>query len=337
VGVASAASAKSKYFSHGVLYVESQTLLSKLTGTDSGGNNAYLTPAQDANARLSSLIGTDEFVNSVIDRSGLTDAVNSGLVTFDQVRASIGTSPSSANTLRITGSSLDPQVAFGVAKATIDSFIQWVIDASLSDSATAEKFLTELAETYKTDRDTTKAALDNYITVHPEPVIGLRKQTEQIEIDRLNQEFVTANSRYTSTLSKAEDARLASAQTRSNVEGRLRLVDTPKIPTVSSFSKMKLIVQLAMFVFLGLGLSAIAVFVGTITDKTLRSAEEVRNRLAIPLLAVVPESRGSAAQRQKTDLKAEAAATKGRRRRAKGDQPKNFEDVRQLEAQHANR
>jgi hypothetical protein len=100
---------------------------------------------------------------------------------------------------------------------------------------------------------------------------------------------------------------------------------------------MKLIVQLAMFVFLGLGLSAIAVFVGTITDKTLRSAEEVRNRLAVPLLAVVPESRGFAAQRQKTDLKAEAAATKGRRRRAKGDQPKNFEDVRQLEAQHANR
>ena len=79
LGLASATSAKSEYFSHGVLYVESQTLLSKLTGTDSGANSAYLTPAQDADARLSSLIGTDEFIRSVIDRSGLSDAVNAGL------------------------------------------------------------------------------------------------------------------------------------------------------------------------------------------------------------------------------------------------------------------
>lgn len=315
LGVASAATAKSKYFSHGVLYVESQTLLSKLTGTDSGANNAYLTPAQDADARLSSLIGTDEFIRSIIDRSGLTDAVQGGLVTLDQVRGSIAVSPSSANTLRVSGSSLNPQVAFAVAKATIDSFKQWVIDASLSDSATAEQFLTSLAETYKADRDTKKAAFDAYTKAFPEPPVGTRAQDKQIEVERLNSELKAADTRYSDTLSKAEDARLSSAQTRSNVEGRLRLVDAPVVPTVSSFSKVKLVLQMAMFVFLGLALSAIAVFVGTITDKSLRSAEEVRRRLGVPLLAVVPESRGAVVHRHWTDPTLVGAATKKRRRR----------------------
>ena len=47
-GVASATSAKSQYFSQGVIYVESQTLLSKLTGTDSGASSAFLTDTRSS-------------------------------------------------------------------------------------------------------------------------------------------------------------------------------------------------------------------------------------------------------------------------------------------------
>jgi capsular polysaccharide biosynthesis protein len=291
-----------------------------------------LTPAQDASARLTSLIGTDEFIRSIIDRSGLTDAVNSGLVSLDQVRGSISVSPSSANTLRVSGSSLDPQVAFAVAKATVDSFKQWVIDASLSDSATAEQFLTSLAETYRADRDAKKTALDQYTKANPEPLVGTRTQDKQFEIDRLSNDYLEANKRYTDTLAKAEDARLASAQTRSNVEGRLRLVDAPKVPTASSFSKVKLILQLALFVMVGVLLTAVVVFVGTITDKSLRSADEIRRRFGVPLLALVPESRGSPAVRQRMDPVVDAGSKKGRRRRAK---PSKSEYPRHLEDLHA--
>jgi len=335
LGVTSAVSAKSKYFSHGVLYVESETLLSKLSGTDSAANGAYLTPAQDADARLSSLIGTDKFIRSVIDQAGLSDAVNGGLLTLDQVRGSIAVSPTSANTLQVSGSSLDPQVAFAVANATIDSFKQWVIDASLTDSSTAEQFFNSLAATYKTDRDAKKAALDKYTSTHLEPVIGTRSQTDQAEFDRLNNDFKAADAQYNDSLSKAADARLASAQTRSNVDGRLRLVDVPAVPTVSSFSKVTLVLQLALFVFLGLALSVIVVFVGTIADKSIRGADEVRRRLGVPVLAVVPESRSSVTPRQRTNPMV-AAAPKGRRRRhAKVEPPARFESARQLEDHHA--
>ena len=91
---------------------------------------------------MTSLIGTDEFIRSIIERAGLTDLVNGGLLTVDGVRASIGTAADSANTLRVSGLRAPTRkLRSDWRRRSIDSFIQWVIDASLSDSATAEKFL----------------------------------------------------------------------------------------------------------------------------------------------------------------------------------------------------
>ena len=133
---------------------------------------------------------------------------------------------------------------------------------------------------------------------HPEPaIVGSRSASEQIAIAGLQADAKSATDRYTSTLSKAEDARLASAQTRSNVAGRLRLVDAPKVPTAPNSSRKKTIVRMGLFSTLGLALSAAAVFVGTIADKTFRSPEEIRKRLGVPLLAVVPEGGRSTSSR----------------------------------------
>jgi hypothetical protein len=313
LGVQSVATAKKEYVSKGVLYVESETLLSKLTGTDPAPNNGFETPAQAANTRLSSLLGTDEFIRSIVDRAGLTDAVNGGLLTLGGVRSSIGTTPSSPNTLHVGGQHADPQIAFRLATATIDSFIQWVIDRSLTDSAAAEKFFQEQATTYKVDRDTTQAALQQWLKVHLEPLVGTRPAGDEIELSRLQAEANAAEKRYTDTLGKADDARLASAQTRSNVAGRLRLVDAPKVSAVSTLTKKKLVIQFAMFMFLGLALSGAAVFVGTVTDKSFRSPEEIRERLGVPLLAVIPESRQPRVRRRgRRGADPVAAASNGR-------------------------
>jgi hypothetical protein len=308
VGAQSAANAKKEYVSKGVLYVESETLLSRLTGADPA-NNGFQTPAQAANTRLSSLLGTDEFVRSVSDRAGLTDLVNGGILSLDGVRGSIGTTPSSPNTLHIAGAHADPQIAFRLATATIDSFIQWVIDRSLTDSAAAEKFFQEQAATYKVDRDTTQAALQQFLKVNPEPLVGTRTADKEFELSRLATEAAAAEKRYTDTLGKADDARLASAQTRSNVAGRLRLVDAPTVSAVSTLTKKKLVIQFAMFMILGFALSAGVVFVGTVTDKSFRSPEEIRQRLGVQLLAVVPESRRSRGRSRGRSVRRRSNAT----------------------------
>jgi hypothetical protein len=335
VGIESTVTAKNTYVSKGVLYVESETLLSKLTGTGPATNNGYLTPAQDASTRLNSLIGTDEFIHSIVDRAGLTDLVNSGVLTIDQVRSSVGTTPSSPNTLQVGSSNVDPQVAFRLATATIDSFIQWVIDANLSDSTTAEQFLQQLADTYETDVQTTQAALNKFLASHVEPPIGVaRPAADQIQLSQLQSDFNAAQSRYTGTLSKAEDARLASAQTRSNVAGRLRLVDKPTVSSASTLTKKKIVLRFALFLALGLALSAVAVFVGTVTDKSFRSPEEIRQRLGVPLLAVVPESRRPG-RRRRHDPKVDAPPNERSRPNLHVDESAPAGDSRTLEGHHA--
>ena len=99
---------------------------------------------------------------------------------------------------------------------------------------------------------------------------------------------------------------------------------------MSTLTKKKLVIQFAMFMILGFALSGAAVFVGTVTDKSFRSPEEIRLRLGVPLLAVVPESRRPKARRRGRrgrrsrdpgDPLVDAALNGGTRRQAMVDEP----------------
>jgi hypothetical protein len=294
LGVASVASSHGKYVAQSIMYVESETLLTKLTGAGATINNGYQTPAQAANDRLQSLLGTDGFVRTVAVRAKLTEAVDTGLISLGQIRASIGTAPSSANTLHIAVSNVDPTIAFNVATATVPAFVDWVVQTSLSDSETAETFLQARADEYKVLLTQAQAAVEAYVKAHPDPVVvGARPTTEITELARLNTAVTDAAKVYSDTLGKAESARLASAQTRSDVEGRLRLVDSPKYPTATDASLKGKVVQFGLFLVLGLMLSTAVVFLTTLADKSVRLADEVRLNLGVPLLAIVPDSRES--------------------------------------------
>ena len=289
LGVLSVMGKSKEYRSEGVLYVESETLLSKLTAVGTGGTNSFSTPAQTTSERVSSLLQTDDFIDSVIERGGLKDSVTNGLLTRENARASISVSPGGANTLRITSTNADPAVAFKLASATIDGFIDWIITASLRDSDAAETFLQDLASQYKTSADQARAALSAYLKAHPDPSVGSRSTEDTLEISRLSDAVTAEQAKYTATVAKAEDARLASAQTRSDVAGRLRLVDTPTFPVAPTSSRRKQIMQIAMFVILGLMLSGAAVVAGALADRSIRQPGELPERLGIPMLAMLPD------------------------------------------------
>lgn len=290
LGVLSVASSKGKYVASSIMYVESETLLTRLTGAGTNTNNVYQTPAQSANDRLRSLLGTDGFIKTVADKAKLNDAVASGVLTLGDIRAAIGTSPSSANTLRIAVAYDDPTVAFNLATATQPAFVDWVVSTSLSDSETAEDFLQTLSETYQKTLITAQEALSTYLRAHPDPVIGTRSTADATQLSRLTTAVTEAGARYADTVGKAESARLASAQARSDVSGRLRLVDEPKFPTATTASLKTKVVQFGLFLVLGLMLSTAVIFINTLADRSIRLAGEVRDNLRVPLLAIIPES-----------------------------------------------
>jgi hypothetical protein len=78
-----------------------------------------------------------------------------------------------------------------------------------------------------------------------------------------------------------------------------------------------------------------------VTDKSFRSPEEIRQRLGVPLLAVVPESRRSRAdtprrRRRRREPKVDAAwnGNGGIRQQVKVDEPVPADAGRQLKEHH---
>lgn len=292
VGLATAASAEGVYRSSGVMYAESETLLSRLTAVRGDGGTGYETPASLAGQQMNGLLQTDEFVRSIAARSGLEEAVADGTRQLPTVRSSISVWANGYNLVQVAATDADPQVAYQLVRATVDTFIQWVVDANLSDSSAAEGFLGDLVTTYRDEVQGARAELDAYLRDHPGPAAG-RPLAEQVDIDRLTSVVSTAEARYAAALTKSEDARLATAQTKGDVAQRLRLVDAPEIPTAAESTLQGRVLTVGMFLALALLLTSGAVVAASLVDTSFRFPADVGDRLHRPVLAVLPEVRGA--------------------------------------------
>ena len=109
------------------------------------------------------------------------------------------------------------------------------------------------------------------------------------EIQRLNDDVDQASTRYNETLAKGESARLTTEQTKSDIAQRLRVIDEPQLPQYPQPKLKAQVMGLAAFLVLGFLFSAGAVVVGTVLDHGLRFPADVKSRLGMRALAVVPE------------------------------------------------
>jgi uncharacterized protein involved in exopolysaccharide biosynthesis len=295
VGAATVAGAKGSFKSIGTFNVESSTVLSTLSGNTQ--NFGFDTPAVATTKRINSMLQTDSFVKDIATKANLDGALTSGQITLGQIRSSLGTAANGANLVQVVASYRDPVVAQQLAKATIDAFVQGVIDSASSQGTAAVTFFSGQLKTDQATVDQARQALDDYQGSHPAPAIGTRPVDEQSQINRLSDAVTQAQAGYNTTLSKSQDAQLTIEQTKADVGNQLSLVDSPALPTAPESKLKSSILSFATFVALGILLSAGAVFVGTLFDHSLRTVGEVRERLGVPALAVVPDVGGRRAHR----------------------------------------
>jgi uncharacterized protein involved in exopolysaccharide biosynthesis len=184
----------------------------------------------------------------------------------------------------------DPTVAQLLADSTIQAFIQWIVDADISESTAAEEFFTEQLEGYQTALNAARLALSSYLQLHPAPAQGQRPDEQETEIARLDADIDQVQARLTEALTKREEARLSIQQTTRDISQRLQVVDSPQTPS-GPLPRLKNAVFTA-FIFLAVGifLSLVTLVVGTLIDQTIRSAADVKDRLGARLLAVVPDA-----------------------------------------------
>ena len=170
---------KARYQSGGTINVASTTLLSSLSDVQGNPNFGYDTPAGATSKQLGSLLQTDQFVTSVASAAGLQQALASGQVTLDDVRASIASWAAGSNLLKVVATDDNPATAQNIATATINEFTQMIVDSQVSDSTAARSFYEDLAKAYQADVDRATAALEAFLRTSPAPPVGVARPDDQ--------------------------------------------------------------------------------------------------------------------------------------------------------------
>jgi capsular polysaccharide biosynthesis protein len=267
IGVVSVAGASTKYRSTGVILVSRQTLLSEISSLNSNTNNfGVQSPATYTSDQINTVLNTDNFLESVITTAGLQSAIDSGAITRDQVRASIGASPRGDELVGIASSTSDPELAYRLAQATIESYVQWEIDNLKTDSAAAVTALEQLV-------------------ARQEQLVSQAGGTS-LDATALQQ----ARDQLTSYRAQLDQARQVGEQTATDVAQRLRVIDQPEQPTAPESGRKKAVQTLLLFVALGVVVAGAALVTVTLLDHSVRYTEEVEDRFDLPVLATVPDS-----------------------------------------------
>lgn len=283
-----------KYQADGVLYVQTDSLLSSLTDVRANSASWWVTPAQATMGDLNELLQTDAFIRSVIQPTKLEadmdqgpDVVNSIL---QETRRSIWVYPVGDNHLQVVATSEDPQVAFELVNSTVEGYLQWQINAKRADSQTAQSFFEDVIQTYEVELADARDAMRVYLEAHPEPVRGTRSGIEQLEVTRLQSAIDLAASRYASALDKEENTRLAIAQIESEMRQSYLLIDAPILPDRPLVSLKQTALNMAIFVAVGVVISGGAIVGGALLDRSFRFPVDVVNRLGLPVLTIVPDT-----------------------------------------------
>jgi uncharacterized protein involved in exopolysaccharide biosynthesis len=286
IGAASAAGIKSEYQAVGTINSASQTVLSTINS--SNPNFGYRTPADVTSSDINQMLNTGEFIRKLAATAGLSTALESGVITADQIRSSVNVSASGQNLVRVAATFGEPQVAQALAQATIDTYIQSQIDTAVSGSDVAIQVFTGLVQSYQTDVDAAQAAFDSYVTEHPTQLDGSYTAADNVQITRLQATLTAAQNKLDDAQSKLDDANLNKAQAQTAITQQLQIIDSPELPFSRQPKVKKMAVTLVMFVAIGGLLSLGALVLTASTDRTLRFPADVQQRLGVPAIAAVP-------------------------------------------------
>jgi len=283
--------AKPKYISRGVLFVQKQSLLAQLTSV-TGSNISWQTAATVTSGELKELLQTEAFIRAVIQSTDLEPKMAGGQQavtdTITEARDAVWVSVVGDNQILIGAVHSKPQVSLQLVNGVVQTYLQWKINGDRSESEAAHTFFTGLISSYKSDADQARQNLYNYLVAHPVPIKGERPAVELLEINRLQAELNSAQTRYTSAINKDENAQLAAAQAQENVLQSYVVIDSPRLPDKPEVSFKKLILQRALFVLVGMVISLLAVAGGAVLDRSFRFPIDVVHGINLPVLATVP-------------------------------------------------
>lgn len=259
-----------------------------------GKQNVWVTPAQAEAGRFRELISTRTFSQAIADRitfpAGTREEDKTNLTA--DIRAGLYVSTSGEHLLRITFLYPEPTVTLAVVQAAIEEYTKVMAESANQQAKDAIDFYKERISTYETEiLPKSNGAVTEYLNQHPEIQLSegdgvildptFIQLQRQAEIDR--SEYERYQQRLDQVMTQSE------AVTKNQI-ANFRILDAPIIaPGTGRLSKKDILMFAAGGAGVALGYAALFLGVATEFDRTLRNPGDVKRRLRLPVLAVIPD------------------------------------------------
>lgn len=279
-----------EYRSVGMLNATSGTLLNDLTQSGAG-TFGFESPATTTSRNINERMGTEQFLDEVIDRARLRSAVESGQITRDELRSSVSASARGNNLIAVTATTPRPEQSQLLSQAVSDTFVEYVVQNDLGDQQVRVNFHETQLEEYERRLDDASDEYESYIEENEIAEEDDRPFVEQLAIERLEQNLERATDSFLDAQARLDEANLAADAARAVVARQLRVIDPPEVPTAALSTRRDAAITFVTFTALGTILAFAFVVARALLDRTVRVPDDITARVGLDVLAVVPQGR----------------------------------------------
>jgi uncharacterized protein involved in exopolysaccharide biosynthesis len=291
LGAASVLSMTPQYSSVGTLNATGESLLNDLTDAANTPGLTFESPAVVTARQINQLLTTDFFLSRVAEEAGLGSAIEGGALLQAQIREYTGATADGDNLVRVGSTSRNAELSARLAKATMTSYVDWVVESEVTESTGSAQFLERRVDETQTDVNQAWRDVQNYILEHPLAENEEGPLAERLQLQRLQAVLNRAEDRHDQALNARDAAELATAQAQVVVQQRLQTVDEPETPTVPEPRLRKAVLTMFLFGAVGALLSLALVVITATLDRTIRVPNDVTAKFGLDVLAVVPDKR----------------------------------------------
>lgn len=285
-----------------------------------------VTPSTVEANTLTEWLSTESFRAEVINRSGLSDAINQGLwpvpsdlgeqvagvpvvrslargmgvvtpVGRDEaqdlaqsvVEKQITVSSEGTNLLAVAYTGIEPFLGKRLVEETIIFYNEKSASRQLENSELGVEFYSRQESLQLQRLQAAEEAERNFLINNPEPLPGqTRPASELAELDRLRRTIALERTLYEEASRRLELVRIEGESAIASRNESFAVVDLPEVPDSPRLASSALILNLIVGLTLGGMITGAGVIALTWTDRTVRTKEDVEETVSIPLVEQVP-------------------------------------------------
>jgi uncharacterized protein involved in exopolysaccharide biosynthesis len=257
-------------------------------------DNRYTPPAEIESQRFNELVQTYTFASAVLNR--LPNAANATreaqAVFVKRLQDDLQIASTGDNTVQVSFKYADQQVALAVVQSTIDEYKRVMAETASLQATEAIAFYQQQVRMYEQEiMPRSTRAIQTYLEAHPEASrVGMDGVPLDPQFALLDQQARADRATYQRYQQRLNDVQTQSQAASTSQPVAFRVIDPPLVPADSGKPSKKLLILL-LGVSVGLSIGYVLLFLGLATelDRTLRTAHDVRRKLNMPVLDVVPD------------------------------------------------